>query len=64
MNNMDDGLWICKLAYCGYVYNPGLGDWTQDIPPGIPFGELPNDWICPKCKLGKDYFNPYAVPES
>lgn len=35
--------WICSI--CGYVYE---GD--------IPFEELPDNFICPVCKQGKDKF--------
>ncbi len=35
--------WTCTL--CGYVYE---GD--------IPFEELPDDWRCPLCGVGKDMF--------
>jgi len=41
---------------CGYIYDPLLGDSTADITPGTPFSELPDDWVCPICGLGKDVF--------
>jgi rubredoxin len=41
---------------CGYVYDPELGDSTQGIAPGTPFEDLPDDWVCPDCGLGKDAF--------
>ncbi len=45
---------------CGYIYDPPeLGDPpTQDIaPPGTPFEDLPEDWVCPPdCGVGKDQF--------
>lgn len=43
-------------ALCGYVYDPGEGDPEHDIDPGIPFEELPDDWLCPVCGAGKDEF--------
>lgn len=36
-------VWVCTL--CGYEYS---GD--------IPFEELPDDWVCPICGVGKEYF--------
>ena len=41
---------------CGYVYDPAEGDWEHNIDPGTPFSELPSDWICPICGLGKEDF--------
>lgn len=41
---------------CGYIYDPMLGDADGEIAPGTPFEELPDDWVCPICGLGKDVF--------
>ncbi|NVM02142.1 MAG: rubredoxin [Candidatus Helarchaeota archaeon] len=41
---------------CSYIYDPELGDETAGIKPGTPFEELPDDWICPLCGVGKDQF--------
>ena len=41
---------------CGYIYDPELGDPTQDIPAGTAFEDLPDDWVCPDCGVGKDQF--------
>lgn len=48
--------WVCSL--CSYVYAPELGDPDNGIPPGTPFEELPDDWECPDCGAGKEYFEP------
>ena len=45
-----------KCLGCEYVYDPAKGDPEQGIPPGTPFEDLPDDWICPICKLGKEQF--------
>ena len=47
--------YICVI--CEYVYDPEVGDPTQGIEPGTSFEDLPDDWICPDCGLGKDYFH-------
>lgn len=44
----------CKV--CGYVYDPELGDASQNIKAGTPFEELPDDWTCPVCGASKDDF--------
>jgi len=46
--------WICTV--CGYVYEPAVGDPDGGIAPGTSFEELPDDWVCPECGLGKEFF--------
>ena len=46
------------LCVCGWVYDPELGDSANGIAPGTPFKDLPDDWVCPVCHLGKDAFSP------
>ena len=41
--------YVCDV--CGYVYDPAAG---------VPFEELPDDWTCPDCGVGKDQFSPVA----
>jgi rubredoxin len=48
--------YVCGI--CGYVYNPTEGDKEGNIPPGVPFENLPDDWTCPVCGAGKDEFSP------
>jgi flavin reductase (DIM6/NTAB) family NADH-FMN oxidoreductase RutF/rubredoxin len=45
-----------KCTVCGYIYDPELGDPDGGIKPGIPFEELPDDWVCPVCGATKDQF--------
>lgn len=37
-------VWVCDV--CGYEYD---GD--------IPFEDLPDDWVCPLCGVGKEHFH-------
>jgi rubredoxin len=46
--------WECMV--CGYVYDPAVGDPDSEIPPGTPFENLPDDWVCPDCGVGKEEF--------
>ncbi len=39
--------WVCGI--CGYVYDPSEHD-------GIEFEDLPDDWECPVCGVGKENF--------
>ena len=43
---------------CGYFYDPAQGDPEGEIEPGTAFDDLPDDWVCPLCGVGKDMFEP------
>ena len=45
-----------KCTVCGYIYDPELGDPDNGVAPGTPFEELPDDWVCPVCGVGKSEF--------
>ncbi|MGD9605115.1 MAG: rubredoxin [Bacilli bacterium] len=47
--------YVCDV--CGYVYDPAVGDETQGIAPGTAFEDLPDDWVCPDCGVGKENFS-------
>jgi len=48
--------YIC--VNCSYIYDPEQGDPGQGIAPGTAFDDIPNDWSCPLCYVGKDQFDP------
>jgi rubredoxin len=48
--------YICTA--CQYVYDPAAGDPDSGIAAGTAFEDLPDDWLCPDCGLGKDVFEP------
>ena len=41
---------------CGYVYNPEKGDPDNGVAPGTAWENVPEDWVCPVCGLGKMEF--------
>jgi rubredoxin len=45
-----------RCMVCGYIYDPIKGDPDNDIVAGTPFEDLPDDWVCPMCGVGKDNF--------
>lgn len=45
-----------ECTACGYIYDPAAGDPDQGIAPGTTFDDLPDDWLCPDCGLGKEAF--------
>jgi rubredoxin len=48
------GKFVCTI--CGYVYDPAEGDPASGVSPGTGFDDLPDDWVCPDCGVGKDMF--------
>jgi len=47
-----------RCTVCGYIYDPKAGDPDSGVKPGTPFEDLPDDWVCPVCGVGKDQFEP------
>ena len=47
--------YVCDV--CGYVYNEQLGEPENGITPGTKFEDLPEDYACPLCAVGKDMFS-------
>ncbi len=45
-----------RCIACGYIYDPEKGDDDGGISPGTSFDDLPDDWVCPVCGVGKDMF--------
>lgn len=46
--------YVCEV--CDWVYDPATGDPDGGIAPGTKFEDLPDDWVCPICGVGKDQF--------
>ncbi|MCR5610581.1 MAG: rubredoxin [Clostridiales bacterium] len=46
--------YVCEA--CGWVYDEELGDPENGIAPGTKFEDLPDDFACPLCGVGKDMF--------
>lgn len=47
--------YVCDL--CGWVYDEEKGDPDNGIAPGTKFEDLPEDFVCPLCGVGKDQFS-------
>ena len=37
-----------KCTICGYIYDEEVE--------GVKFSDLPDEWVCPLCGVGKDMF--------
>lgn len=48
--------YVCDV--CGWEYDPQVGDPDLGIEPGTAFENLPEDFACPLCGVGKDEFSP------
>ena len=51
--------YVCDL--CGYIYDPAEGDPDNGVAPGTPWEQVPADWVCPLCGVGKDQFSKQKV---
>ncbi|MHC4870999.1 MAG: rubredoxin [Planctomycetota bacterium] len=46
--------YVCSA--CGWVYDPAEGVPDEDIAAGTSFDDLPDDFVCPICGVGKEDF--------
>ena len=42
---------------CGYIYDEAAGDPDNGIEPGTAWEDVPEDFLCPLCGVGKDQFS-------
>ncbi|CAI8877670.1 rubredoxin---NAD+ reductase [Pseudomonas jessenii] len=53
--------WLCII--CGLIYDEALG-WPDDgIAAGTRWEDVPGDWLCPECKVGKSDFEMIEITE-
>lgn len=46
--------YVCTV--CGFVYDEALGDPDNGIEPGTKWEDVPDDYQCPLCGVGKESF--------
>lgn len=46
--------YMCEI--CDYVYDETLGEPENGIAPGTKFEDIPDDYVCPLCGVGKEHF--------
>ena len=46
--------WECIV--CGWIYDEELGLPEEGIEPGTKWEDVPEDWVCPDCGVGKEDF--------
>ena len=47
--------WQCMV--CGFVYDEAKGLPEEGIAPGTSWDDIPDDWVCPECGVGKEDFD-------
>jgi len=53
---MSDDFKVYKCVICGFEYNEADGIPTEGIPAGTRWDDIPDDWLCPECQVGKSDF--------
>ena len=46
--------WQCLV--CSFIYEEALGLPEDGIPAGTSWDDIPDDWMCPECGVGKEDF--------
>jgi len=46
--------WVCVV--CGWVYDEAKGSPEEGIAPGTKWADIPDDWECHECGVGKEDF--------
>ena len=46
--------YVCQV--CGWTYDEEAGDHDLGIAPGTKWADVPDDFLCPLCGVGKDEF--------
>ena len=53
--------WICTV--CGFIYDEAKGLPEEGIAPGTRWNDIPDDWRCPECSVGKEDFEMVLIEE-
>ena len=46
--------YVCTV--CGYIYDEAAGEPDSGIEAGTKWADVPEDFVCPLCGVGKDQF--------
>ncbi len=55
-------MYQCQTPNCGYIYNPDKGCKKRKVAAGTCWADMPEDYTCPICGVGKKMFRPLAGP--
>jgi rubredoxin-NAD+ reductase len=45
-----------ECIVCGWIYDEAKGDPENGVAAGTPWADVPEDWLCPDCGVGKEDF--------
>ncbi|WP_028505857.1 rubredoxin [Ruminococcus sp. FC2018] len=48
--------YVCNV--CGYIYDPQEGAVDAGVAAGTKWEDVPEDFVCPLCGVGKEDFSP------
>ena len=57
ISNKEDIIMKYECTVCGWIYDEEVGAPDEGIAPGTKFEDLPEDFECPLCGVGKDEFS-------
>ena len=46
--------YVCTV--CGFIYDEAADDPDNGVAPGTAWADVPEDYVCPLCGVGKDMF--------
>ncbi len=46
--------WQCVI--CDFIYDEAVGIPAEGIPAATKWEDVPDDWLCPDCSVGKSDF--------
>jgi rubredoxin len=55
-NFQDQPMKIYMCVVCGWIYDEAAGLPDEGIAPGTLWADVPDDWRCPECNVGKADF--------
>ncbi|MAW27570.1 MAG: rubredoxin [Gammaproteobacteria bacterium] len=46
-----------QCIVCGFIYDESEGLPSEGLEPGTRWDDVPDDWMCPECGVGKADFD-------
>ncbi len=58
-DQLPDRMFMCTI--CGWLYEENRGVPEEDILPGTRWKDVPEDFVCPECGAGKEWFQELRI---
>lgn len=59
-DRLPDRMFLCTI--CGWLYEEARGLPDEDIPPDTRWEDLRDDFVCPECGAGREWFRELMQP--